>query len=341
MTALKIILGRTVIAHTPSVPAAYAQKVAGLSGLKLVPYVHSLFSCGETFSIPKESLRGKSVILLSTINPVTADNDFARLTVMQDGLNRMDLHNKELHIVMLNFPGFTALNSMFYAVKSISMVGMVPIDALRRRPLELFRAGMNRVNGIQVADIDPDPLFARQFESLGGLSLRASLFGYPRRFPVAHLYPNYAQRAILRNVDRRVVQINYRYNKSGTQIKEVKLSGAPVDGSVVATYDRRLFSLDKLRCGVDTLYAAGAKEIHVGVIHPTFTQTIWDELQVNPSITSVVTTDSLGIPGERWLKKGEVVEPDENLVFPKVTILSTEQIVADAIVRLLKTQPRR
>lgn len=330
-----------VLIHTPSVPHYFAQRVAKGAGLRLVSYQHTVFSCGELFSKPRESLRGKAATVLFTFNPQTASQDAVRLLIMHDGLRRMDV--KGVDFVGLHFPKAADLAPLFSGIRSLMMIG-IPYDdivlrgeskALIRQPaIDLIREGLIIQPGIPLTNISALPLFEDYFTTVGQRLVTSSLETY-RMINEMGLSQGLKQEAAWQAGK---TAIRFDLSKSGKKVVAARLQGDPVVGMPVSLIDYKITSWDKLARGLDLLGASGATGVHVAVAHAIFGSAIRRELEQNDLVKAVVTTDTIGIPGEKWLVNGAVKSQTQAPLLPKMRVFSTIGLVTKALLEKFRLQ---
>ena len=321
------------IIYTPAIAKSYAGTVAKKTNFKMVDYEHIRFSCGESFSKPTDSLRGKRVVVLGTFNPETASEDALRLQIMLDGLKRMEIRGVDF--VLPYFPQPLEMFPLFSWMDTLTSVELPPsiyLSGKQERTVHcsligLLRAGMVKSMGKPVNNLDAVPLFARHFVQTAGEngSVMVSV-------DQQHLSERLRQRV---PADFGFAQLDFIRSKSGKRIVGEKLIG-DIAGKRAVLLKREVESREFLRRIVARLKEGQVGEIHLGIVHPVFPNEVLRELSENEAISSVVTTDTTGIPGENFLKDGKVQDFQAPAPPAKFTLLSTVELVSKAIAALAK-----
>jgi ribose-phosphate pyrophosphokinase len=278
----------------------------GLGNLKVESFPDS-----ETSVRIEEDVRGRDVFIVQSTCPPVNEN-LMELLVILDAFKRASPYR-----ITVVLPYFG------YARQDRKDQGRVPISAKLVSNL-LTAAGANRVLAMDLHaaqiqgffDIPVDHLMASpvfiQHIRESGLGEKDIVFVSPDEGRVK-MTLQYQKKlgGELSIVDKR--------RTSATQTEQANLIGASLEGKVAIMFDDMITTAGSICGAAQVCKKKGAKEIYVFATHGVLCGPAISRLQESP-IERVCITDSVPLPEEKQI--------------PKITVLSVDYLLADAIKRI-------
>lgn len=269
------------------------------------------FPDSETSVRIEEDVRGRDVFIVqSTCAPV--NESLMELLVILDAFKRSSPYRVT---VVMPYYG--------YARQDRKDQGRVPISAKLVANL-LTAAGTNRVLTLDLHapqiqgffDIPVDhliaaPIFIKHIRKMG-MNMEDVVFLSPDEGRVKSTL-HYQKRlgGELAIVDKR--------RTTATKVEQANLIGASLKNKIVIMFDDMISTAGSITGAARIAEANGAREIHVFATHGVFCGNAISNLKNSP-VKSVVITDSIPLSPEKTIDK--------------IQVLSVDQLMADAIVRI-------
>ncbi|OGC12657.1 hypothetical protein A3D23_02820 [candidate division WOR-1 bacterium RIFCSPHIGHO2_02_FULL_53_26] len=307
----------------------------------IVRYQQARFPCGELFPKPLESVRGKQVVLLGTVNPATAADDIIRVQLMLDGLYRMG--QRGVHLVMPYLPEPLELMPLFTnRISSLTTVNIAPAARMGNDARSLvngmslasfLKQGAARVFGLPFGYIDLIPDLASHLAAERGqepftlLGLRGGFIGkaLPGRFS-----------AKIPEADFNFVSLIERRSKNGKMVTGIKAEQGEIRQRAIL-FMREIGSMGSIRRILDFLAGRRVSELALGVVHPVYPAEFPEEIGQDERVKSVMISDTTGIPGENFLLDGKVEGVELPALPPKFKVVETDEPVARVVQMIAKT----
>lgn len=285
MRELKIFSGRA----NPEL----TQRISEFLHLELGACRLSTFPDGE-LHCKIEDVRGRDVFIVQPTCPPVNDN-LMELLIMIDTCRRASAER------------ITAVVPYFgYARQDRKDEGRVPITAKLVANI-ITRAGADRVlcmdlHAAQIQgffDVPVDHMYA-------GAVLTAhfrTLFDDPNDVVIVSPDEGSIKRAVghAKRLGGQLAIIDKRRLGAETT-KQENIIGGPVEGKICLMFDDMISTAGSICGAAELLHNLGAKQIHVGATHGVFAGPAIEKLDQAP-IDSVVVTDSIPLPKEKWLPK--------------------------------------
>ncbi|MFL5327310.1 MAG: ribose-phosphate diphosphokinase [Gemmataceae bacterium] len=288
-----------------------ALKVAEYIGDPLGKMMLSNFPDGESTVRIDEDVRGRDVFLIQPTCP-PVNETLMELLIMVDCFRRASAAR------------ITAVLPYYgYARQDRKDIGRVPITAKLVANL-LTTAGVDRVIALDLHAAQIQGFFDIPMDHLHAFPV---LNGYIKslNIPIDEfvvLSPDEGNvKRVLRHQKKLGGQIAIvdKRRISGSEVQQVNLIGAPLDGKVAVVFDDMISTGGSIVGAAQVAMKFGAKAVYACATHAVLCGPAFERLRESP-LTEIIVSDSIFVPDAKSL--------------PNLRVLSVAPLIADAIKRI-------
>jgi len=276
------------------------QEIAKLLKIPMSKIEIKRFECGEPYARAADSLRGKDIFVLHTINTETTEKDLEQLKRILGVIKRTSF--EKAHLILTTYP-YARQDRRSKPGEPISAADFAKeIQTYRVNDfifIDLHNPAIEGYFDMPVTHLTAWGLISSYFKNkiniLPNLKVGPTDKG---RMGIARLV---ADDLFGHSATEKFIPL-MKWGSSAAGIEKTEVYG-DVAGNIFLLIDDMIDGGGTVIKAVDALVEKGATNVYVGVTHPIFSGKAPFNLQEHPNIAEIVVTDTINIPSEKRVSK--------------------------------------